>query len=446
MSYKISVIMPSLNVEGYIDECIRSVINQSYTNLEIICIDAGSTDKTVEILEGYAYNDSRICILHSDIRSYGYQMNMGLQYATGEYIGIVETDDFLAADMYEKLITKADLFDLDYVKSDFKGFVTLGSGHKLYMDNKMSADKQYYNEIIQPYKYPDIYLRDFNIWKGIYKKKFLTDNKIVFNETKGAAFQDIGFVLQTITCAERAMYIDDFGYQYRLDRGESSSNNPNGLKYAYNEFVRLADEVIVCNDVMRERAAGIYYRMCAAYVGEFNKWVRACGYKRDLEEVAGICKWFEEKICWAMNQDVISTEQMGDLGGELMLLLSDSERYTENIEKKDKEKALYEENIIKKAGENGVVIFGSGIYGCRILELLDRKLIGVNVFCDNNEIKQGSFVSGIEVVSVSKAVELYPNACYIVANKKHFEDMAKQLKKCGIAQEKIIIADCPARM
>ena len=99
----VSVILPSLNVKPFIEECVESVINQTLENIEIICVDAGSDDGTLEILEDYANKDSRIKILRSDKRSYGHQMNLGIAAAEGEYVGILETDDYVEEDMYESL-------------------------------------------------------------------------------------------------------------------------------------------------------------------------------------------------------------------------------------------------------------------------------------------------------------------------------------------------------
>ena len=98
---KLTVIMPSLNVAPYIEMCIKSVVNQTMQDMEILCIDAGSTDGTLEILEQFKREDSRIRIIHSDKKSYGYQVNKGLALAKGKYVSIVETDDFISQDMYE---------------------------------------------------------------------------------------------------------------------------------------------------------------------------------------------------------------------------------------------------------------------------------------------------------------------------------------------------------
>ena len=101
----ISVLIPSLNSQDYIKQCVESVIGQTLEDIEILCIDAGSDDKTLEILNQLAAEDSRITIFNSDKRSYGYQMNIGLDNSNGEYIAIVESDDFIEKNML------ADLYD-----------------------------------------------------------------------------------------------------------------------------------------------------------------------------------------------------------------------------------------------------------------------------------------------------------------------------------------------
>lgn len=93
---KVSIIMPSLNVVDYIDECIQSALKQTLSEIEIICVDAGSTDGTWEKLISYADNPEykdHIILLQSEVKSYGYQINLALRQAIGEYIAILETDE-----------------------------------------------------------------------------------------------------------------------------------------------------------------------------------------------------------------------------------------------------------------------------------------------------------------------------------------------------------------
>lgn len=90
---KVSILMPACNVEKFLKECMDSVVNQTLKDIEIICIDDGSRDSTGNILDEYAQKDNRIKVIHKANSGYGHSMNVGLQNATGEYIGIIETDD-----------------------------------------------------------------------------------------------------------------------------------------------------------------------------------------------------------------------------------------------------------------------------------------------------------------------------------------------------------------
>ena len=98
---KVSILMPACNVEKFLRECMDSVVGQTLKDIEIICIDDGSKDSTGDILDDYAEQDERVKVIHKPNSGYGHSMNVGLQHATGEYIGIIETDDFADLDMFE---------------------------------------------------------------------------------------------------------------------------------------------------------------------------------------------------------------------------------------------------------------------------------------------------------------------------------------------------------
>ena len=119
---KVSIIVPTYNVENYLRECMDSIVGQTLKDIEIICINDGSTDKSLEILKNYAAKDPRIIIVDKKNEGYGVGMNIGLERASGEYIGIVEPDDFVPANMYEDLYNAAKKNDLDFVKADFYRF------------------------------------------------------------------------------------------------------------------------------------------------------------------------------------------------------------------------------------------------------------------------------------------------------------------------------------
>ena len=100
---KVSIIVPAYNVEPYLVECMESITNQTLSDIEIICINDGSTDGTLNILKEYAARDERIILVDKENGGYGIGMNIGMSKATGEYIGIVEPDDFVPVNMFGDL-------------------------------------------------------------------------------------------------------------------------------------------------------------------------------------------------------------------------------------------------------------------------------------------------------------------------------------------------------
>ncbi|MBS7046628.1 MAG: glycosyltransferase family 2 protein, partial [Eubacterium sp.] len=104
---KISIIVPVCNVEKYLSKCLDSIVNQTLKEIEIICIDDGSTDDSGAILDSYSQKDSRIKVIHKKNSGYGNSMNVGMDCAEGEYIGIVESDDCILPEMYEELYKAA---------------------------------------------------------------------------------------------------------------------------------------------------------------------------------------------------------------------------------------------------------------------------------------------------------------------------------------------------
>lgn len=223
---KVSVIMPSLNVGPYIEECISSVVSQTLEDIEIICVDAGSTDGTVEVLEKYASVDSRIQIIHSDKKSYGYQMNLGIDAAKGEYIGIVEPDDYVPDNMFSDLYEIAEKNNLDFVKADFYRFKTTGGNVEKKLE-PLDKTGEHYNKVFDPSHTPEALYFTLNTWCGIYKRDFIEKFHIRHHETPGASFQDNGFFFQTFIYGQRAMIVDSPYYMNRRDNPNSSVSDPN---------------------------------------------------------------------------------------------------------------------------------------------------------------------------------------------------------------------------
>ncbi|MCI8503195.1 MAG: glycosyltransferase, partial [Dorea sp.] len=135
---KVSIIIPVYNVERYLAECMESVVTQTLRDIEIICVNDGSTDGSFKILKEYEKRDKRVTLISQENRGYGYAMNRGIMHASGEYIGIVEPDDYIVPDMYQDLYRTAKEYELDFVKADFYRFTTGADGEREFVYNHLS--------------------------------------------------------------------------------------------------------------------------------------------------------------------------------------------------------------------------------------------------------------------------------------------------------------------
>lgn len=230
---KVSVLVPVYNVERYLRQCLDSVLAQTLKEIEVICVNDGSTDSSLAILKEYASKDSRIKIINQKNSGYGIAMNVATDNATGEYIGIVEPDDFIEPDMFEVLYNAAVQNNLDFVKSDFYRFTSDEDERIHFVYFAQSKNLSDYNVVFCPLEKPESFRFEMNTWCGLYKRDFILKNNIKYNTTPGASFQDNGFYFLTQTFAKRAMIINKAFYWNRRDNPNSSVKNTEKV-YAMN--------------------------------------------------------------------------------------------------------------------------------------------------------------------------------------------------------------------
>lgn len=239
---KVSIIVPTYNVEPYLQQCLDSIISQKLKEIEIICVNDGSTDNSLEIIKSYAKQDKRIVVITGENAGYGKAMNKGLDIAKGEYVGIVEPDDFIHVSMYYDLYKIAKQDNLDLVKADFYRFHEENDNY-VFLRNKLSPEKDDYNRIIKPVLEKKSFRFIMNTWSGIYKRSFLEKYKIRHQETPGASFQDNGFWFQTFLLANSAMFVDTPYYYNRRDNPNSSVKAKDKV-YCVNEEYEYIKNII----------------------------------------------------------------------------------------------------------------------------------------------------------------------------------------------------------
>lgn len=437
---KVSIIMPSLNVASYIRECMDSVVRQSLSNIEILCIDAGSTDGTWEILKEYAKKDSRIRIVRSDKKSYGYQMNIGLKMAVGEYVGIVETDDFIEPQMYDELYQYAKERDADFVKSDFDVFTSFTNGEKLFLPYFLKQKGIVYHTMYTANDY--IYNEqtvDIFIWNGIYKKKFIEDNHILFQETSGAAFQDCGFRYQVALYVKRGFFVNHSYYHYRRDNVNSSTYNSKCVLFNLAECKNLLRIMKNENIKDKERMAFIAREMAVIALCPYTELLTwgtpAEGTEEALNEFRVILREF-------MDYKVLEQSSVRkEFWMEIRMFVEQPEVYNYYVHLKAELDATEMRNFLHKVvKQKEIIIFGSGYIGSCIYCLLRNNGIqNILAFCDNAPDKFGSMYMGQMVKTPEQAMQEFPDACFIIASSEHVDEMQKQLYIHGIIRRNVIV-------
>lgn len=420
MFVKVSVILPSLNVVRYVRECVESVMNQTLKNIEIICVDAGSTDGTLEILQEYEQRDPRIKIIISDKKSYGYQMNLGMAAAKGEYIGIVETDDYIPSEMYEELYTVAKENDVDFVKADFYRF-TRENGKENKGYHKLTSDSRYYHRLINPLDLPICFTFLMNTWSGIYKRKFLKDNNILHNETPGASYQDNGFWFQTFIYAKKVYFVNKAYYMNRRDNPDSSVFSNKKVFCICDEFSFVKNRLKL-NPALFEKTKYIYSYTChQAYKSNLNRIA-------DEDKLAFLVRYSEDfrnlRNNGALDEGMFTVEDW-DM---LLSIMESAEDYYQ-------QETLNRSNVNKQIrGYKKVIIYGAGMVGKRVFHELKYNENPIDVICfavSRIEDNVGSYMD-MPIYDIHKLIKWKDDSIIVVATTKLYqEEMVETAQQLG---------------
>lgn len=241
----VSVLIPVYNNARYLRECLDSVIGQSLKDLEIIIINDGSTDPEANsLLREYAAKDKRIKLINKENTGYGHSLNIAISEAKGEYLAIIESDDFIHNKMFEILLWAAKCGDLDIVKSDFAWFVDYRK-RRLFQKHKAKPENRKYYKVYSDLLDKDFFRMPVFIQPGLYKTDFIKKNNIRFNESPGASFQDNGFFFLLLLYGGKIAFVDAILYFMRKDNEASSVNSRNKTEAIFKEYAfirKIIDE------------------------------------------------------------------------------------------------------------------------------------------------------------------------------------------------------------
>ena len=443
----VSIILPSLNVADYIEETLKSVQDQSYANIEIICVDAMSTDGTEDIIKHHIENDKRIILITSNKKSYGYQVNVGIKSAHGEFVGIVETDDYVEKDYVENLIDYAIKFNCDYVKADHNEIIGNAiEGYEFHKKNVFYEGSVDYHHIFSKTKCDGIFMRDKYVWNGLYRKSFLEKNSILFNESKGAAYQDIGFLVQTVFASDRFGYINKPVYNYRVDREGSSINNKDSFFIEYEEINWILgnsfwkDAKDISKNEFRKRAAKDFFGslICTLEKNNFNiddklerTWVKFSNIIKEWIDNRYICSLFYDSDTW--DNILLAANNISEFNNKWkcikknMTEIIDINR--ENEVRVVGNKYIYDKVIFGTTNRR-IIVFGAGEFFLQFMSIF-RGIYHPDIILDNDIERQGEQVEEIPIESPSILLDMNPSEILIVICVKRYEEIVNQISLIG---------------
>lgn len=225
----VSVIVPIYNAQPYLTQCLDSIIGQTHEELEIILLNDGSKDDSLDVMQQFAARDPRIKVINKPNQGYGATCNRGLAEATGTWISIIEPDDWIESTMYADMLAFATKFaqaetPLDIVKTPY---------WRIWMPDTSEQSKLNcsYKNRIHPKRQPfaiteaaHLLSHHPSIWSAIYRKSFLDEHGIRFREIPGAGWADNPFLIETLCQTDHIGYFDTPYYCYREETPEKSKN------------------------------------------------------------------------------------------------------------------------------------------------------------------------------------------------------------------------------
>lgn len=246
---KVSIIVPVYNTAKYLHQCLDSIKNQSLREIEIICINDGSVDNSLEILNGYAKEDSRFIILSQKNQGQATARNKGIQISNGQFIGFVDSDDFIEHTMFEKLYKNATENNSDITMCCIKT-LSDATGEIDQADPYMTLDlfpKELNNKVFNHSHTSDFIFRICVMpWNKIYKRDFLLKNNILFPE--GLFFEDNVFFYSSFFQAKRISLIKQKLYIYRKASETSTTYGDDAKKLDFFEIFEIIESFLKEND------------------------------------------------------------------------------------------------------------------------------------------------------------------------------------------------------
>jgi len=361
---KISVIIPVYNVEEYLEECLKSVINQTLKEIEIICINDGSTDNTLKILKEYSQEDQRIKIIDKQNEGISIARNLGINQAKGEYCCFLDSDDWYDITFCKKLYNKAKETNSDIVFTCVQNYDDIKKANIPSKNVGCEFISQEFNDKVFNFaNAKNHYFKIFCVpWNKLYKTEFLRTKKIYF--PVGVWFEDTPFFYKAFYFAQRMSIVNQNLYFYRLYRNGSYSFSNDNRYFDFIKDYEIMQQFFIKENIYEELKKDFWnYKLCnlrtffirvqPQYKEEFCKLLKNDFVKNNLSEyflknlVYKNSEFYKKLIC---------------------MELSDFLKYLQELEQGNKRKKGFIEKIFSVRNE-----ISNGLK-CKTIQFLGIKL------------------------------------------------------------------------
>ena len=255
MENSISVIVPIFNAAPYLEQCLDSILCQNQPGMEVICLNDGSTDDSLSIMQAYANANGKVRVIDKPNEGYGATCNRGIAEARGHWISIIEPDDWIRPGMYSAMLAYAGRFDEepDIVKTPYLRVIDPDTPQQTII-NCSYRGRVPGNRLFRIQEGIHLIQHHPSIWSALYRKDFLDANDIRFKPIPGAGWADNPFLMETMLKAQKIAYLDKPFYCYREETEEKSRavavNNTMLPFDRWHDMMDIIEEMGVTNEVI----------------------------------------------------------------------------------------------------------------------------------------------------------------------------------------------------
>lgn len=399
---KVSVIIPVYNAEQYLEECLDSVICQTFADMEIICIDDCSADHSRDILQRYAVKDKRIALLYNQV-NYGlaYTRNRGMDQASGEYVLFVDSDDYIEKDLLEKVLDKMpgnDMVCYDYRRQDqmYRG----RDCHTYSVADGVYSGWEYLSEALKS----DSII--YSACSKLYNRDFLISNGIRFPD--GHLYEDIWFCFCCLTRAGRVQSLHEPLYVYRIHQESIMTKvltEKNVQDYFWSVCELTKDYLGLSCSEEAERAVEQYIRnVCRDFIRTGRKYARSGGNETESEQ------WGDQRyrrLYRIFSELAVRTGSLGDLTPEQL----------------------------KEISNKKLIVYGAGDIAREVIELLDQNdLVVYGVAVSPGKADRKSLL-GNQILTIDRYLDVKEESLVIIGTSpRTYGEIEEELEKYGFTQ------------